>query len=106
MTALHVGPAAPTHGGSAGGEQTLALTVPAELVDVLAERVAQLLQARAPVPEGDPWLDVDAAAAYLSCRPKRIYDLRSQGRVRFAKDGSRLLFRRSWLDACLEQEAA
>lgn len=54
---------------------------------------------------GDEWLDVDRAAAYLSCQPKRIYDLRSQGRIRFAKDGSRLLFRRSWLDAYLEESA-
>jgi len=45
------------------------------------------------------WLDVRAAARHLACSPKRIYDLVAQRRVRFARDGRRLLFRIEWLDA-------
>jgi excisionase family DNA binding protein len=77
----------------------------------LADRVADLLAERglngagAPA-DPDPWLDVDSAAEYLACKPKRLYDLKSQGRIRFARDGSRLLFRRSWLDEYVEGESA
>ncbi len=73
------------------------------VADLLAERGVG--GAGAPEADPDPWLDVDAAAAYLCCRPKRIYDLKSQGRIRFARDGSRLLFRRSWLDAYLDESS-
>jgi excisionase family DNA binding protein len=48
------------------------------------------------------WLDVDSAAAHLSCGRKRIYDLVSEGRLRCAKEGRRSLFRREWLDAVIE----
>jgi len=48
---------------------------------------------------GGPWLDVRGAAAHLACGSKRIYDLVAQRRVRFARDGRRLLFRVEWLDA-------
>jgi excisionase family DNA binding protein len=48
---------------------------------------------------GAAWLDVRGAAAHLACSTKRIYDLVAQGRVRFARDGRRLLFRVEWLDA-------
>ncbi len=47
---------------------------------------------------GGAWLDVHAAAAHLACSTKRIYDLVAQRRVRFARDGRRLLFRVEWLD--------
>ena len=54
------------------------------------------------------WIDVAAAALHLGYAAdshrgrQRIYDLVSQRRLRFAKDGSRLLFRRVWLDDYLE----
>jgi len=47
---------------------------------------------------------VEAAAAHLRCPTSRVYDLKAAGRVRFAKDGTRLLFRREWLDAALKIE--
>ena len=50
----------------------------------------------------EPWLDVPRAAAYLACKRKRIYDLKSEGRLRYAKEGGRLIFRREWLDAVIE----
>jgi excisionase family DNA binding protein len=79
--------------------------VPDELVEALAGRVADLLAERLPH-RPEPWLDVDGAADYLACKPHRVYDLKAEGRLRFAKDGTRLLFRREWLDACLEEDDA
>ena len=52
--------------------------------------------------EPEPWFDVPAAAVYLACSAKRIYDLVALGRLRCARDGRRLLFRREWLDAALD----
>lgn len=76
--------------------------LPPAVLEVLADRVADVLQAREAVRGGSwdgGWLDVSAAAEHLACKPKRIYDLVSQRRVLSAKDGSRVLFRRWWLDA-------
>ncbi len=85
-----------------GSERTngsLSLAVPPELVEAVAQRVADLLVERLPAQRGpEPWLDVDAAADYLACRPHRVYDLVAEGRLRCAKDGRRSLFRREWLD--------
>lgn len=89
----------------------IALAVPDELVDAIARRVVELM----PAPRAqhdDPWLDVDGAARHLGYGDegeeklergrKRVYDLKARGEVQWTKDGSRLIFRRSWLDAYLE----
>jgi excisionase family DNA binding protein len=82
-------------------------------VDYIAVRVAEVLADQAPTAVTDAaWLDVAAAAHHLGYAAdsrrgrQRIYDLVSQRRLRFAKDGSRLLFRRSWLDDYLEGRQA
>jgi excisionase family DNA binding protein len=80
----------------------LALTVPPDLVQAIAERTAELLAEQLPN-RPEPYLDVDGAAAYLSAPVSRIYDLRRQG-VRHYKDGTRLLFKREDLDAWLDAE--
>jgi excisionase family DNA binding protein len=78
----------------------LAAALLAELSDddlaILAARLAPLLDAGEAGPE--PWLTVADAADYLRCGRQRVYNLVSQGRLQHAKDGSRVLFRRSWLD--------
>ena len=93
--------------GVANGDDALRVpvTVPVEVVEHIALRVAELLADQAhTATEEAAWVDVAAAAHHLgyaadSRRGRhRIYDLVSQRRLRFAKDGSRLLFRRSWLD--------
>jgi len=50
----------------------------------------------------EPWCDVETAALYLACGQQRIYDLVAQRRLRVARDGRRLPFRREWLDEYLE----
>jgi excisionase family DNA binding protein len=70
------------------------------LADALAERLAE--QAAALDSQQEPYWTAEQAAAYIAADKQRIYDLRSQGRLHCVKDGSRLLTRRSWLDAYLE----
>ena len=84
-----------------GGELTFAAALPVELLDAITERVLASINAG---PE--PWVTVREAAEHLACRPQRIYDLcsrRDETRLPHRKDGSRLLFRLSELDAYLEE---
>jgi excisionase family DNA binding protein len=67
----------------------LALELPQAVVEVIAARAAELLAARLPASE-DRWMNVEEAAVYLACGPRRIYDLHSQRRLRSHRDGSRL----------------
>ena len=59
------------------------------------ERLRELVDAHGP----ESWIDVKAAAEHLTCKPQRIYDLVHASRIPYHRDGSRLLFRRSELDA-------
>ena len=80
----------------------LILPVPPELLEAIAARAAELIEDRRRE-EAEPWIGVEEAAEYLACKPQRVYDLTSQGRLEHRKDGRRLLFRRPWLDAYLEE---
>jgi excisionase family DNA binding protein len=86
---------------SVAGSDALALTVPAELVELIAKRAAELLAERERPAEPE-LMSVDEAAELLRCRRQRVYDLTSQRRVACLRDGSRLLFRRSELLGYLE----
>ncbi len=77
----------------------LALTVPPELLEAIAERAAEIVGGELAEPES--WIGVEQAAEHLACGTSRIYSLASAGRIPFERDGSRLLFRRSALDAWL-----
>jgi excisionase family DNA binding protein len=79
----------------------LALTLPVDFVERVAFRVAAILAAREP--EAERWVGVAEAAEHLSCPRSRIYALTSAGRLPHRKDGTRLLFRLSELDAWLER---
>lgn len=83
----------------------LTLHLPDELVERVAVRAAELVAERngqAP----DSWLSVAEAAEHLRCTTSRIYSLVSARRIPHEKDGSRVLFRRSTLDAWVEQGGA
>lgn len=84
---------------SASGPQ-LSVALPPELVDALAERVAERI-GESHAATSEPWVDVDRAAAHLSCKRQRIYDLVSKGDLPHRRDGRRLLFRCSDLDRWL-----
>jgi excisionase family DNA binding protein len=83
------------------GDLTAALD---ELVERVAARAAEMVVERQQPQAVEPYLSVAEAASYLACKPKRIYDLTSQRRVPFVKDGARLLLRRADLDAYLEAQ--
>lgn len=79
----------------------LRIDLPAELVEEIAQRAAEILAERQPstAENGSPWLaGASAAADYLGCPASRIYALVNARRIPFEKDGSRLLFDRRELD--------
>jgi excisionase family DNA binding protein len=69
-------------------------------LEQLAGRVADLLAEREPTRE--PWIGAKAAAEHIGAPVSRIHQLVHQGRLSHRKDGARLVFRRSDLDAYLE----
>ena len=78
----------------------MTLAAPAELVERIAARAAELVAERLE-PTEDRWMNVDEAAHYLGCPKSRVYALASckPARIPFERDGSRLVFKRSELDA-------
>lgn len=79
------------------------ITLSSELVEQVAQRVAEILAERvATVPD---YLTPTEAADYMRCSKQRIYDLTSGGRLPVCKDGSRSLYRRDNLDAYLNEGA-
>ncbi len=86
-----------------GATFTFTGELPPEVLDQIVQRataaaVEELRLLR------EPWLDVEQAAAYLACPKSRIYDLVQLRRLRHAKDGRNLKFRREWLDQALEHD--
>jgi hypothetical protein len=90
-----------------GVQLDLRATIDADAVrELLRAEVERALQER--VAEPEPWLDVRQAARYLGYGDdlergrRRIYSLVETGRLQVKRDGTRLLFRREWLDAVLD----
>jgi excisionase family DNA binding protein len=75
------------------------------LARLFAAEVAGCLEGllQAPSSGAEPFLSVPEAAAYLACKQGRIYELKASGRLAHHKEGTRLLFRRADLDACVER---
>ena len=88
---------------SLGTDFTLAL--PPAFVEAIARRAAAIVT-ESTAGTAQPFIGVDEAAEHLACKPQRIYDLVSQGRLDCHRDGRRLLFRRSDLDAYLARTAS
>jgi excisionase family DNA binding protein len=86
--------------------EPLPLLVPGELVEAIAQRVAELLREQA-APAGEPaspWLDLEGACAYLGFSRDRLYKLTAAGAIpcRKKRGGQGLLFHRAELDAWVE----
>jgi excisionase family DNA binding protein len=72
-------------------------------LDALADALAPRLASRLGQSEhAERWLSVEQAAEHLACPKSRIYALVSARRIPCRKDGSRVLFRASELDAWLD----
>jgi excisionase family DNA binding protein len=72
-----------------------------EAIERLAERVADLLEERGRPRLGEAvreLLSVTEAAEMLRCKPQRVYDLRSAGRLPRTTEGGRAVVRRSDLE--------
>jgi excisionase family DNA binding protein len=86
----------------------LSVTLPEDLIERIATRVAELVREGPPVwaAPASPWLDFDAAVAYLGFSRDRLYKLTAARAIPFRKkrDGQGLLFHRGELDRWLEQE--
>jgi excisionase family DNA binding protein len=82
----------------------LSLEIPPEALEAIAERAAEIIRDQAQsVPD---YLTPQEAADYMRCGSKqRLYDLVSQGRIEPCRDGTRLLFKRTTVDAYLSGEA-
>jgi hypothetical protein len=68
-----------------------------EAIERLAERVADLLEERARPQAGNglpELLSVGEASEMLRCKPQRVYDLRSTGRLPRTTEGGRAVVRR------------
>ncbi len=84
------------------------LQIPDDLIEALAERIADKLSGSLPSqPKPQtPWLTASEAATYIGCGKRRIYDLAGANRIPLHREGSRLLFRRDELDGWIVSGAA
>jgi hypothetical protein len=71
------------------------LELPNDVVEAIAQRAAEIVLERSAPVEESPYFTVEEAAAFLRCRPQRIYNLRSDGRLSRLTDGGRALILRA-----------
>jgi excisionase family DNA binding protein len=76
-------------------------TISPEALELLAERVADMLRVPDQPSPPSPYMTVAQAAENICAKPQRVYDLLSAGRLQRYKDGSRVLVSRTELDAYL-----
>jgi hypothetical protein len=78
------------------------LDIADELVERIAHRAAELLDARSDGPTEEGWLrGAERIAAYIDAPRSRVYALASARRIPVHHDGSALIARRSELDQWL-----
>ena len=82
----------------------LVFTFPPELVEQIAERVADILEQRQRPQSERRWLTIPEAAEYIGACPQRVYDLRSSGRLSRHGDGGRALVDRRELDNLISHD--
>ena len=75
-----------------------------EFVDRVADRVVHRLEARDTRPQTE-LLSLTEAAEMLRCKPQRIYQLRSTGRLPRTVEGGRAIVRRSDLERLIEEDS-
>lgn len=82
----------------------LILTLPAGLVEQIAQRVAELFRETSAGAERSPWLSFEQACAYLGFSADKLYKLTAARAIPVRKkDGSEgLIFRRDELDRWME----
>jgi predicted DNA-binding transcriptional regulator AlpA len=76
-----------------------------EFVDRVADRVVHRLEARESRHQTE-LLSAPEAAEVLRCKPQRIYELRSAGRLPRTVEGGRAVVRRSDLEGLIGEHSA
>jgi excisionase family DNA binding protein len=97
----------PTLGGYAGTGLAFAFAaLLEELAERIAERLAEKLEERrwATHQEACELFSVQEAAEVLRCKPQRVYDLRSAGRLPRTMEGGRAVVRRTDLERLVAEE--
>ncbi len=74
-----------------------------ELVDRVADRVVQRLGS-APSSRTGELLNIAEAAELLRCKPQRVYDLRSSGRLPRTVEGGRAVVRRADVERLVSED--
>ena len=86
--------------------EPLTLSLPPELLEQIAQRVVDLLRTEisSALAPASPWLDFEAACAYLDFGRDKLYKLAAARAIPCHKkqDGQGLLFHRDELDAWLQ----
>ena len=82
----------------------VALALPPELIETIAQRAAELLAERALA--SSPWLSAEEAAAYMAAPVSRVRKLTMTSELPHAKDGRRVLYHRDELDTYLRSGGA
>jgi excisionase family DNA binding protein len=77
------------------------IDLPEDALGEIAARVAAILAAQQR-PALHRWMTIEEAAEHARCKPQRIYDLRSGGRLSKTGDGGRALVDREELDRLIE----
>jgi excisionase family DNA binding protein len=81
--------------------EPLALSLPPEALEQIAERVAELLRERRTFGDSSPWMTRSEAAAWLHLPVSR---LEKDRRIPCHRDGGRVLYRRDeldeWMSSC------
>lgn len=78
------------------------LELPDDAMEDFARLVAQHLPAASPPPPAAPSVLLpEDVAQVLRCATKRVYELKSRGELPFVKEGGRLVFMRTDVDAYL-----
>lgn len=83
------------------------MSLPDDDLRPLAERLAPLVDRVPPTPARlSPYLTVPEAAALLRCAPKRLYNMRSDGRLSQVQEGRRALLLRDEVERLASAEHA
>lgn len=77
------------------------VALPAEALDAIAVRVAEMLKDAA-MDAGTPWMTLDEAADYLRWPKQRLYKLTAADAIPMRRHGNRILFNRDELDTWLD----
>jgi len=87
--------------------EALSLQLPAEVFEELSRQVAEHAAALAAKQlREDRWLELKTAAEYLDCSPRRLYEFVGRDLIPHERDGRRILFLRSELDAWVRNGGA